>query len=294
MNVLVTGASGWIGSALVPELIGAGHQVLALARSQASATAVAAAGASVLRGDLDDVDVLRSAAARSDGVIHLGFNHDFSRHEDALRTDAKAIEAFTSALEGSGRPLVVTGVTPVAPAGSMATETDEGAAQGPGAGRTANNLAALAAEGRGVRVSVVRIPRTVHGDGERHGHVPRLIEVARQQGVAGYVGDGSSRWPGVHVLDAAALYQSAFERAPAGSVLHAVGDQGVPVREIAEVIAAHLGIEAASVSGEAYGFLGPALGIDQPASSAITRQLLGWQPIHPGLIEDLEKGHYFT
>jgi nucleoside-diphosphate-sugar epimerase len=293
MRIFVTGASGWIGSAVVPELIGAGHQVLGLARSDASAAAVAGLGADVLRGDLNDTDVLRAGALDSDGVIHLAFVVP-SVSEGATRTDAAAIEAFAAALAGSGQPLVVSGATLVTP-GRPATERDELIAAGPIAARIANMQAALAAADRGVRSCLVMLPRSVHGEGERHGFVPQLIAVARAKGVAGYIGDGASRWPAVHVQDAARLYRLAVEQARAGAVLNAVGDEGVPVRAIAEAIGRHLHLPAKSLPAEEFGgMLVPLLSTDMPASSTITQELLGWQPTHPGLLEDIEQGHYFT
>ncbi|MEV8098672.1 SDR family oxidoreductase [Kitasatospora sp. NPDC085879] len=292
MRVFVTGASGWVGSAVVPELIGAGHQVLGLARSDSSAAAVAAAGAEVLRGDLDDLDALTAGAAGCDGVVHLAFIHDFTRFEASVQADARAIETLAAALEGSGKPLVVTAGTAAVP-GRVATEHDTSAPGSPAAGRDANARAALDSAARGVRPSVVRLPRTVHGDGD-HGFIAHLVTAARDKGVSGYVGDGTGRWPAVHVRDAARLYRLALEQAPAGSVLHAVADEGVPVREIAEVIGRHLGLPTASVPAEDFGFLGRILAVDQPASSVLTRELLGWRPSEPGLIEDLGKGHYFV
>jgi len=292
MRVFVTGASGWIGSAVVPELIGAGHQVLGLARSSDSAAAIAAAGAEVLRGDLDDLDALRAGAASSDGVIHLAFIHDFTRFEDSVSADLRAIETMGARLEGSGKPLVIASGTPAAP-GRVATERDEIAPGSPVAGRAANARAALGMAARGVRSSVIGLPRTVHGDGDRHGFIARLVAIARDKGVSGYVGDGSSRWPAVHVLDAAHLFRLAVEQAPAGSRLHAVGDEGVPIRDIAEVIGRHLNLPTDSAPAEDFGFMGQILAVDQPASAALTRELLGWRPVQPGLIEDLDKGHYF-
>jgi nucleoside-diphosphate-sugar epimerase len=292
MRVFVTGASGWIGSAVVPELIGAGHQVLGLARSDASAAAIAATGAEVLRGDLEDLDTLRAGAAGSDGVIHLAFIHDFTRFGDSISVDARAIETLGAELEGSGKPLVIASGTPAVP-GRVAIEGDESASGSPAAARMANARTALGMAARGVRSSVVGLPRTVHGDGDRHGFIARMVGIARDTGVSGYPGDGSSRWPAVHVLDAAHLFRLAVERAPAGSALHAVGDEGVPVRDIAGVIGRHLNLPTASVPAEGFGFLGQILAIDQPASSALTRELLGWRPVQPGLIEDLDKGHYF-
>ena len=293
MRVFVTGASGWIGSAVVPELISAGHHVLGLARSDASAKAVADMGAEVIRGDLNDTDVLRASARDSDGVIHLAFVVP-SASEAATRTDAKAIETFVTGLAGSGRPLVISGATLVTP-GRPATERDELIAAGPIAARITNMRAALAAADRGVRSCLIMLPRSVHGQGERHGFIPQLIAAARAKGVSGYIGDGTSRWPAVHVKDAASLYRLAIEQAPAGAVLNAVGDEGVPVREIAEAIGRHLNLPARSLpAAEFDGMLVRLLSTDMPASSAITQELLGWKPTHPGLIEDIEQGHYFV
>ncbi len=293
MRIFVTGASGWIGSAVVPELVGAGHQVLGLARSDASANVVAEMGAEVLRGDLGDADALRAGALDSDGVIHLAFVVP-SLTEAATRTDAMAIETLAASLAGSGRPLVIAGATLVTP-GRPANERDELVAAGPVAARVANMRAALAVADRGVRSCLVMMPRSVHGQGERHGFVPQLIARARAKGVSGYIGDGSSRWPAVHVKDAARLYRLAVERAPAGAVLNAVGDEGVPVREIAEAIGRHLDLPARSLPAEEFdGVLVRLLSTDMPASSAITRELMGWRPTHPGLIDDIEQGHYFV
>ena len=292
MRIFVTGASGWIGSAVVPELIGAGHQVLGLARSDASAKAIADMGADVLRGDLNDTDVLRTGTLDSDGVIHLAFVVP-SVTEAATRTDAKAIETFATVLADSGKPLVVSGATLVTP-GRPATERDELIATGPIAARIANMQVALAAADQGVRSCLVMLPRSVHGQGERHGFIPQFINTARTRGVAGYIGDGTSRWPAVHVKDAARLYRLAIEQSPAGAVLNAVGDEGVPVREIAEAIGRHLNLPARSLPAEEFGgMLVYILGTDMAASSAITQELLDWHPTHPGLIEDIEQGHYF-
>jgi len=293
MRIFVTGASGWIGSAVVPELISAGHQVLGLARSDASARAVADMGAHVLRGDLNDADILRAGALDSDGVIHLAFIPGRPQFEAATQTDATAIETFAASLAGSGKPLLISGATIVTP-GRPATERDELIAAGPIAGRIKNMRAALAAAERDVRACLVMLPRSVHGQGERHGFIPQLIAMARAKGVSGYIGDGASRWPAVHVKDAARLYRLAVEQAPAGAVLNAVGDEGVPVREVAEAIGRNLNLPAKSLPAEEYGgMLVPLLSTDMPASSTITQELLGWQPTHPGLIEDIEQGHYF-
>ncbi|MFL6109986.1 MAG: SDR family oxidoreductase [Catenulispora sp.] len=293
MRIFVTGASGWIGSAVVPELINAGHQVLGLARSDASAQAVSDLGAEVLRGDLNDTDVLRAGALESDGVIHLAFVVP-SVTEAATRTDAAAIQTFTTSLAGSGKPLVISGATLVTP-GRPATERDELVPAGPIAARITTMRAALAATDSGVRTCLVMLPRSVHGQGERHGFIPQLITAARAKGVCGYIGDGASRWPAVHVKDAARLYRLAIEQAPAGAVLNAVGDEGVPIREIAEAIGRHLDLPARSLPAEEFeGMFVRLLSTDMPASSTITQDLLNWKPTHPGLIEDIEQGHYFT
>jgi nucleoside-diphosphate-sugar epimerase len=297
MRVFVTGASGFIGSAVVPELIGAGHQVVGLARSDASADALAAAGAQVHRGALDDLDSLRAGAAASDGVIHLAFIHDFADYAGAAQTDVRAIETLGAALERSGRPLVVTSGILGLPAGRLGTEQD---APDPGntaaAPRIAGAQAALSLAARGVRSSVLRLPPSVHGERD-HGFVATLIAIARDKGVSGYIGDGSNRWPAVHRIDAAHLFRLALETAPAGSVLHGVADEGVPVRDIAEVIGRHLDLPVVAIApedaGEHFGWLGGFLAADVPASSALTRERMAWQPTRPGLIDDLDQGHYF-
>jgi nucleoside-diphosphate-sugar epimerase len=306
MRVFVTGASGWIGSAVVPELIGAGHEVVGLARSDASAEALAAAGAEVHRGTLDDLDGLRSAAVASDGVIHLAFKHESAFSGDfqgAADADRRAVETFGDALAGSDRPLVIASGTIGIALGRVATERDGHgpasamAAMGPGP-RTRWGTAelTLSLASRGVRSSVVRLPPTNHGDGD-NGFMATLVGIGRDKGVSGYMGDGSQRWPAVHRLDSARLFRLALEAAPAGSTLHAVADEGVPLRDIAEVIGRHLDLPVVSIApegaGEHFGFLAALLGIDVPASSALTREQMGWQPTQPGLIEDLEQGHYF-
>ena len=296
MRVFVTGASGFIGSAVAAELLEAGHEVVGLARSDQSAAAVQAAGAEVRRGTLDDLDGLRSAATAADGVIHTAYIHDFSQMEMAAETDRGAIEALGGALEGSGRPLVITTGTALIKPGSIVTEDesanpDSGSHPRLGTERIAQDFAA-----RGVRSSIVRPGASVHGRGD-HGFVPVLIEIARERGVSGYIGDGSNRWPAVHRLDAARLYRLALEEAPAGSVYHAVADEGVPTRQIAEVIGRHLNLPAVSISpgdaAEHFGWLGGFFGLDAPASSELTRERLGWEPTHPGLIEDLEQDFYY-
>ncbi|MET7680445.1 SDR family oxidoreductase [Streptomyces sp. NPDC005423] len=307
MRVFVTGASGWIGSAVVPELIGAGHQVVGLARSDASAAALTEAGAEVRLGTIDDLDALRDGAADSDGVIHLAFKHDIAfsgGFEEAADADRRAIDTFGETLAASDRPLVIaSGVLGLAP-GRLATERD-GHAPVPtdspwGAGpakRMANAQAVIALAERGVRSSVVRLTPTVHGDGD-HGFLAAIVAIAREKGVSGYIGDGANRWPAVHRVDAAHLFRLALEQAPAGSTLHAVADEGVPIRTVAEVIGRHLGLPVASVSPEDaaahFTWLAGFLGLDSPTSSAHTRELLGWQPTQQGLVDDLDKGHYFA
>jgi nucleoside-diphosphate-sugar epimerase len=306
MRVLVTGASGWIGSAVVPELLGAGHQVVGLARSDASAAALGAAGAEVLTGDLDDLDNLKSAATASDGVIHLAFKHDIAFTGDfdrAVEADRRAIEAFGEALAGSDKPFVIASGVVGVKFGGVATEedgrdVDPVAAVGSGPlGRQANAQFVLSLADQGIRSSVLRLPPTTHGDGD-NGFMATAVSIARDKGVSGYVGDGANRWPAVHRSDAARLFRLALEEAPAGSVLHAVDDEGVPIRDVAQVIGRHLDIPVVSITpeaaGEHFGWLGGFLAVDSPASSAITQELLGWHPTGPGLIEDLDKGHYFT
>jgi nucleoside-diphosphate-sugar epimerase len=293
MRIFVTGASGWIGSALVPELTRNGHQVLGLVRSDASAEAVADMGAEALRGDLTDTDVLRTGARESDGVIHLAYQHELGQAGGA-QTDALAIETFTTVLADSGKSMVITGATLTQP-GRPATERDELIPRGPIAARITNMQTALASSEHGIRSCLLMLPRAVHGQGERHGFIPQLITRARAQGVSGYIGDGANRWPAVHVKDAATLYRLAAEQAPAGAILNAVGDEGVPVREIAETIGRRLDLPTRSLPAEDFAPpLFPVLSLDMPASSTITQELMGWTPTHSGLIEDIDQGHYFT
>jgi nucleoside-diphosphate-sugar epimerase len=299
MRVLVTGASGWIGSAVVPDLLDAGHQVTGLARSDGSAAAIEAAGASVIRGDIDDLDVLREAAAGSDAVIHLAFRHDVAfsgGFAEAVASDVAAVRALGEGLPDGGALTIAGGILGMAVDGVPATERDVPSRDSMAAGRQASTDAALGLAPR-VRSSVVRLSPTVHGEGDA-GFVPTLIAAARRRGVAGYLGDGSTRWTAVHRSDAARLFRLAIEVAPAGSVLHAVDDDGVRIREIAEVIGRHLDVPVRSVgadeAGEQFGFLAMFVALDSPASSAITRELTGWAPTGPGLLEDLDKGHYFV
>ncbi len=292
MRVFVTGASGFIGSAVVSELIAAGHEVLGLARSDSSAQAIEAAGAQVHRGDLENLESLRAGAEAADGVIHMAFNHDFTDYTGAAETDRCAIDTLGGMLAGSDRPFIVTsGLAGFAP-GRTVTEDDAADSNFP----RASEQAALALTPRGVRAAVLRLPPSVHGEGD-HGFVPRLIDIAREKGVSAYPGDGSNRWPAVHRFDAAHLFRLALEASPVGARLHAIGDGGVPVREIAGAIGRHLGLPVTAISPETaadhFGWLGAFFSLDVPASSTLTRELLGWRPTRAGLLDDLEQGHYF-
>ncbi|WP_437587374.1 SDR family oxidoreductase [Sorangium sp. So ce1000] len=293
MRVFLTGASGFIGSAIIPELVRAGHGVLGLARSDASAERLAAAGVDVHRGSLTDLDSLRRGAAACDGVIHCAFSHDdFNDYAGNCEKDRGAIEAIGGAIAGSGRPLVIaSGIARFAP-GPVATEDEAPDASAGGLRATSEQLA-LSFASRGVRVSSVRLPPSVHDDGD-HGFVPMLIEIARKTGRSGYVGGGENRWPAVHRLDAARLFVLALEKAPAGARLHAVGDEGIPTRDIAGVIGRKLGLPVESVPNEHFGWLGGFFALDTPASSALTQERFGWKPEEAGLLADLEHGTYFA
>jgi nucleoside-diphosphate-sugar epimerase len=300
MRVFVTGGSGHIGSAVIPELRGAGHQVVALARSDASAAKLAAAGAEVRPGDLDDLDVIAKAAADADGVIHLAFRHDLAYSGDlagAAAADLNVIEAVGSALEGTGKPFVRPGGTMMLAASGVTGRpgTEEDIVEGGPAGL--ENASVALAE-RGVRACVIRPAPVVHSTLDTHGFTPILIGIARDKGMAAYVGDGANRWPAVHTLDLARLFRLALESAPAGSRLHGVAEEGVPFREFAEAIGRNLGVPAGSIAPEEaaghFGFLAAFVGVDNLTSSALTRERLGWQPTHPGLIADLDEGHYFA
>jgi nucleoside-diphosphate-sugar epimerase len=287
VKVFVTGSTGFIGSAVVNELLEAGHEVVGLARSIQSVEALKAIGVSPLPGDLEDLDSLHRGAAGSDGVIHTAYNHDFTvPREVAAAADVRVIEAMGEALVGSDRPLIITSGT------GAPTEDDPGTASP----RYASEKMALSFAERGVRAAVVRFPPTVHGRGD-HGFVPILISIARQKDVSAYPGDGSNRWPAVHRLDAAHLFRLAVESAAPGARLHGVAEEGIPVREIAEVIGRHLDLPVVSIPREEaidhFGFLGAFFARDITASSAKTRAGIGWEAVQPGLIADLDEGHYF-
>ncbi|MBD0735945.1 SDR family oxidoreductase [Streptomyces sp. CBMA29] len=289
MRVFVTGGTGLIGSAVVAELLGNGHTVLALTRSDASARAAEAAGAEAVRGDLADLDALRTGAGRADGVIHLAFANDFSSAEavaNAVAEETAALAALGEALVGSDRPFVTASGTPYVP-GRASVESDSVPVEGPVGGRGRAVTAVLDLASRGVRSSAVRLPRTVHNEGAG-GFAGLLTHIARQSGVSGYPGDGTQRWPAVHALDAAVLFRLALEGAEAGTAWHAVADEGDQVRDIAAVIGRRLNLPVESVPAQTYGTLGPIFAGDQPSSSAHTRKVLGWEPTHPGLLEDLE------
>ena len=289
MRVFVTGGTGTIGAPVVAELLGNGHTVLALARSDGSARALEAAGAETLRGGLADLDVLRAGAARSDGVISLAFGRDYSDPDELVRSigeEGAAMAALGEELVGSGRPIVTVSGTPWIP-GRASTEADPLPTEGAVAGRARSVNALLGLAARGVRATAVRMPRTVHNDGEG-GFAGLLTDIARRTGVVGYPGDGTQRWPAVHAVDAAVLFRLALESAPAGTSWHAVADEGDAVRDIAAVIGRRLGLPVRSVPQEDLGPFGPIFAMDQPASGAHTRDALGWRPTHPGLLDDLE------
>ncbi|MBF6148008.1 SDR family oxidoreductase [Nocardia nova] len=288
MRVFVTGGTGLIGSAVVAELLGNGHTVLALTRSDASAAAAEAAGAEPLRGGLADLDVLRAGAAQADGVIHLAFGNDFSSADAlaaAVAEESAALATMGEELVGSDRPFVTVSGTPSV-AGRASTETDPVSTDGPVGGRGRAVTAVLGLAARGVRSTAVRMPRTVHNQGTG-GFAGLLTNIARRTGVSGYPGDGTQRWPAVHALDAAVLFRLALERAEPGTAWHAVADEGDRVRDIAEVIGRQLNLPVESVPVDTYGPVGPIFAADQPSSSTHTREVLGWEPTHPGLLEDL-------
>ncbi|MCV7441640.1 SDR family oxidoreductase [Mycobacterium paraense] len=296
MHVFVTGATGHIGSAVVAELLDAGHQVTGLARSDQGVAALTAAGAVAHRGDLDDLDGLRDAAAAADGVIHLAFKHAWDDFAGAAQADLRAVEAMGEALVGTDKPFVGTSGTLLlafAAPGRVATENDT-LPSGP---RIDSENAVIGLAERGVRSSVIRLAPLVHSELDHHGFAHHLISTARDTGVSAYIGDGANRWPGLHTLDAAHLYRLALEKAPAGTRLHGVADEGVPFRDIADVVARHLNVPAVSIPAEEaghFGFLALFASLDNPTSSALTQEVLDWKPERPGLLEDLDEGHYFN
>jgi nucleoside-diphosphate-sugar epimerase len=296
MRVFVTGASGFIGSAIVQELMNSGHQVVGLARSDAAAKLIESAGANVHRGDLEDLDSLRRGADAADGVIHTGFIHDFARFKAVCETDRSAIEALGDALKGSDRPLIVTSGTALVSPGSLATEEMIPHSTGTSHPRIASEEAADAVASKGVRVSVVRLSPSVHGDGD-HGFVPILINIAREKGLSAYVGEGLNRWTAVHRLDAALLYRLVLENATAGARFHGVAEEGIYFKDIAQAIGKKLNIpvvaKTAEEAADHFGWFASFTGLDCPASSKFTRERLGWLPGQPSLIADLEKGSYF-
>ncbi len=295
MRVFVTGATGHIGSAVVPELLQAGHQVVGLSRSDQGAAALAAQGADVYRGDLDDLDGLREAAAASDGVIHLAFKHNFDDFLGSVESDRQAVEAIGEALIGSGKPFVSTGGTLMVAfvEERLATENDTLPA-GP---RIDAENAVIALADKGVRSSVIRLAPLVHSDLDHHGFTHHIIDSARKAGVSAYIGDGTNRWPAVHTLDAARMYRLALESAPAGTRLHGVADEGVPFRDIAQVIGRKLDLPVTSITAEQgpdhFGFLAMFASLDNATSSELTQKVLDWRPEHVGLLADIEAGHYF-
>jgi nucleoside-diphosphate-sugar epimerase len=300
MRVFVTGASGHIGSALVPDLLNAGHDVVGLARSDSSAAVLRQRGAEVVRGDLADLDGLREAASGADGVIHLAFDHDAMRVGDleaAGAADLAAATALADGLGGDGKPFVGTSGTLMLTLGGLDRVGTEDDTIDAGYRVDTENFVVGLAE-RGIRSSVLRLPPVVHSSLDQHGFVPMLIQAARASGRSGYVGDGANRWPAAHTLDVARLYRSALEEAPAGSRLHAVDDDGIPVRQIAEAIGRKLGVPSASIpTDEVQAHFGPVafvVALDNPTTSVRTRELLNWEPTHPGLLADLDEGHYFT
>ena len=291
MRVFITGASGWIGTALTKELVAGGHEVRGLARSDASAEKITTLGGTAVRGEMTDHDVIVAEAEQADAVAHLAFTLDFGEFEEAVDNEVALLEKVGATLAGSGKAFIAASGTPIG-LGRLATEEDDIDATGPAGARARTANAVLALSQQGIRSALVRMPRSVHGEGDRNGLIAMLVGLDRQLGTAAYVGDGQNRWPAVHISDAGRLFRLALEKAPAGAVLHAVGEEGVPMRQVAEVIAAKTGLPAAAVDPERLGVFGALLGGDQPASAEVTRQLVGWEPTGPTLLDDLEAGYY--
>ena len=300
MNIFLTGATGFVGSAILPELLRAGHQVTGLARNEESAAKLRAAGAGAHLGDLHDLQGLLKAVRASDAVIHTAFIHDFSQYLASARTDTAVVEAMGAALAGSDRPLVITSGIGILASGGWNSEDNRpapGLPGSPGSPRLASEAAIDRLAAQGIRASVVRLPPSVHDLGD-HGFLPTLINIAREKQEAAYVGDGSNRWPAVHRSDAAKLYRLAIEKGTAGARYHAIGDKAIPMKEIAGMISRKLGVPLVSKSGEEaaghFGWISGFVGMDVPSTATITQQELGWKPTGPGLLEDLEKGDYFN
>jgi len=291
MRVFITGASGWIGSALTADLIAAGHDVTGLARSEASAAKITAAGATAVRGDMHDHDLIVAEATKADAVAHLAFTLDFAEFDETVDNEVEVIGKIGAALERTGKAFIAASGTPIL-FGQVATEEDVLDPAGPAGARARTASTVLALSDRGIRSGLVRMPRSVHGEGDKNGLIAALVGLDRQLGTAAYVGDGQNRWPAVHISDAARLFSLALESAPARSVLHAVGEEGVAMRQVADVIAAKTGLAATAVDPEQLGVFGALLGGDQPSSAITTRQLMSWEPTGPTLLEDLEAGYY--
>ncbi|MER5596600.1 SDR family oxidoreductase [Streptomyces sp. NPDC002265] len=291
MRVFVTGANGSIGSVVVPELIAAGHEVLGLVRSDASAAAVSAAGATPLRGDLADLESLRAGVAQAEGVINLAFGNDWSNLQPCIDAETQAIQTLADALAGSGKPFVHAGLTPMMP-GHISTEDDPDTTDGPVGGRGRNSQAVLALADQDVRSSVVRLPRSVHQRASHYGFCSVLIAAARKSGVSTYVSDGTQRWPAVNRLDAARLFRIALEDAAPGTVLHAVADEADTMRSLAETIGDVLAMPVEATSPDSFGVIGQMFALDMPSSSVLTQKRFGWEPAHPSLIADLTAGDY--
>ncbi|MEV0210920.1 SDR family oxidoreductase [Streptomyces sp. NPDC050788] len=291
MRVFVTGASGSIGSVVVPDLIAAGHEVLGLVRSDTAAAVLSAAGGTPLRGDLTDLDGLRAGVAQADGVINLAFSNDWSNLQQGIHEEARAVQTLATELAGSGKPFVHAGLTPMVP-GHTSTEEDPNTTNGPTGGRGRNSDMVLALAAQGVRSSVVRLPRSVHQRGSAYGFCTALIAAAQKTGVSTYVGDGTQRWPAVNRLDVAPLFRIALEDAAPGTVLHAVADEGDTMRSLAEAIGEVLAIPVESAPPERFGLAGRLFALDMPSSSARTRERFGWKPAHPSLLDDLAAGDY--